>query len=58
MGAAQTRGEGAYRIKINPENFIGEGSYARVYKILRKYDNKVCVAKIFNMSKKLSEPTV
>ena len=47
MGPAQTRGEGAYRIKMTEENRIGRGSVAVVYKIKRKDNNQVFAAKIF-----------
>jgi hypothetical protein len=50
MGAAQTRGEGAYRMKLNDEKLIGRGEWTRVYKILRKDNSKVCAAKIFEIS--------
>jgi hypothetical protein len=46
MGAAETRGEGAYKINFNSENKISQGSDWSIYKILRKYDSKVCAVKI------------
>ena len=51
MGAAlcNAKGEDSYKIKLNDDNFIGEGSYAQVYKIIRKKDELVCAAKIFNV---------
>ncbi len=58
MGAAQTRGKGAYRIKLNDEKKIGEGKFGIVYKILRKYDNKVCAAKIFKIQFLVFSPTL
>jgi predicted secreted protein len=48
MGAAQTRGEGAYE-KLTGENRISKGSYAEVYKIKRKDNNQVFAAKKFNV---------
>ena len=49
MGAAQTRGEGAYKMEISEKNKIGKGSYAEVYKIKRKDNNQVFVATIFRV---------
>ena len=49
MGAAQTRGEGAYKMEISEKNKIGEGSFAEVYKIKRKDNNQVFAAKKFNV---------
>jgi len=36
MGNKATAGEHAYKIKISPENFIGEGTNGDVYKIYSK----------------------
>ena len=47
MGAAQTQGKGAYRIKMTEENRIGGGWVVDVYKIKRKDNNQVFAAKIF-----------
>ena len=50
MGAAQTQGKGAYRIKMTEENRIGGGWVVDVYKIKRKDNNQVFAAKIFDVN--------
>ena len=37
--AAPESGEEAYKIKLDEENKLGEGSFAAVYKIERRRDN-------------------
>jgi hypothetical protein len=37
--AAPGSGEKAYKIKLDEENKLGEGSFAAVYKIKRRRDN-------------------
>ena len=49
MGNAQS-GEGAYRIKQDEANKLGEGSFATVYKMKRLHDNLLCAGKIFKIS--------
>ena len=58
MGAAQTRGESAYKINFNRENKIGQGSDWSRYKILRKYDSKVCAVKISSSLTSTENPLV
>ena len=48
--AAPESGEEAYNIKLDEKNKLGEGSFAAVYKIERRRDNKLCAAKIFKIS--------
>jgi serine/threonine protein kinase len=43
-------GEKAYKIKLDDANKLGEGSFAKVYKIKRQIDNSLCAAKIFKIS--------
>ena len=38
-------GEGAYKIKLTPENRIGGGTYADVYKVQKKDNLEFCAAK-------------
>lgn len=45
-----TSGEDAYNITLDEANKLGEGSFAKVYKIKRKSDNQLCAAKIFKVS--------
>ena len=51
MGNAETSTsrEEAYSIKLTNENKLGEGSYATVYKIMSKEDQKARAAKIFKV---------
>ena len=37
--------EDAYNIELTDGNLLGEGSYARVFKIKRKVDGLMCAAK-------------
>lgn len=39
MGNNQLVGEKAYKIKLTRENFLGEGSYGLVYKIIKRDTN-------------------
>jgi hypothetical protein len=41
--------EASYKINLTDENLIGQGTYAHVYKIIRKKDGLVCAAKIFKV---------
>ncbi len=43
----QLGGEADYKIDLTEENELGEGSYAKVYKIRRKKDGMLCAGKIF-----------
>lgn len=47
MGNKATKGEEAYRIKLDKEHKIGEGSFANVYRIRMRASNQKCAAKIF-----------
>ena len=48
MGPTPIRGEGAYKIKLTPENKIRVGSIGDTYKILRKEDNQICAARVWS----------
>jgi serine/threonine protein kinase len=50
MGNVPNSGEDAYNITLNKENKLGEGAFARVYKIERKFDEQLCAAKILKIS--------
>ncbi len=52
-----TSGEKAYSFKLTPENKLGEDPYSEVYKIERKFDKKLCVAKFFELSEELLKPS-
>ena len=47
MGNKATKGEEAYRIKLDKEHKIGEGSFANVYRIRMRANDQKCAAKIF-----------
>lgn len=51
MGAmfSDSQGEDSYKITLNKEALLGEGSYAEVYKIQRKKDGLECAAKLFRV---------
>jgi hypothetical protein len=38
MGAGNSIGEDSYKIKLKASKKLGEGSFAQVYKIIRKKD--------------------
>ena len=42
---SQATGANAYTIDLIPENKIGGGNHAEVYKILNKYTEELCAAK-------------
>lgn len=43
----QLGAEADYKIKLTKDKELGEGSYAKVYKIRRKKDGMLCAGKIF-----------
>ena len=49
MGNSGLIGEKAYKIDLSEKNKLGEGSFAEIYKIKRRSDNKECAAKIFKL---------
>ena len=48
MGNAATKAD-AYSMILTDTNKLGEGKYGIVYKIMTKYKNTICVAKIFKV---------
>jgi RIO-like serine/threonine protein kinase len=42
-------GAGAYSIKLIPENIIGRGNYADIYKIKKKDTKEWCAAKFHKL---------
>ena len=49
LAIQQTSGENAYDIDLSDENLMGEGSYAKVYKIYTKDERKAYAAKILKV---------
>ena len=45
----KTSGVGAYKIKLIPENRIGGGQYADVYKVYKKITKEWYAAKFFKV---------
>ena len=41
--------EDAYNIELTDVNLLGEGSYGRVFKIIRKIDGLMCAAKLLKI---------
>ena len=49
MGPHATKGEKAYILDFDKNNMISEGNYAKVYKVTKRIDYKICAAKHFKI---------